>query len=481
MSDNNTDDRQELLERFIKEISSGTGSVFYDEDELIELYDYASDIGNDYVRFEVLMCGSRLYPSSVALGERKAFFFYMEDNEEAARAALAVLPDTSVLKQLLTLLVNHLPKDLAAKELDRILASVKEFEDEEVIRLVHTACILGAYTWLTDNYQAILSRCSYPQSFVFELMNEANVRGDYEVVAKLSEELTLLEPFNGEFWESLAEVHITHLNKFETGLSYLDYALAINPDSVPALLLKARALHELDKPVEEIMQVLAKAMELEPDNVTPVQYMALSLYAKGYKGEAVKVLEDYLEIHPGSIDAVESLLLMSDGKIKPGTLEPFFEDVSEDDEKLYKPKQLFLDMAKGFVTDREYGSALAILDFYDRKLGIKDESELLFELLYRNRKYDDIVTRWQTLPSQFRTHITDLIFILSCFRINRIALVKKHIHEMLERSGAPWKEETYAETMSRLGSLYMFTLITQTFEENGIFNIDECDPFNPLS
>ncbi len=171
MSDNNTDERQQLLERFIKEISSGVASVFYDEDELIELYDYASDIGNDYVRFEVLMCGSRLYPSSVALGERKAFFFYMEDNEEAAKSALAVLPDSSVLKQLLSLLVNHVPKNVAAQELDKILASVKEFEDEEVIRLVHTACILGAYSWLTDNYQAILSRCSYPLSFVFELMN----------------------------------------------------------------------------------------------------------------------------------------------------------------------------------------------------------------------------------------------------------------------------------------------------------------------
>ncbi len=481
MSDNNTDERQQLLERFIKEISSGVASVFYDEDELIELYDYASDIGNDYVRFEVLMCGSRLYPSSVALGERKAFFFYMEDNEEAAKSALAVLPDSSVLKQLLSLLVNHVPKNVAAQELDKILASVKEFEDEEVIRLVHTACILGAYSWLTDNYQAILSRCSYPQSFVFELMNEANARGDYEVVAKLSEELTLLEPFNGEFWESLAEVNITHLNKFDAGLSYLDYALAINPDSVPALLLKARALHELDKPVEEIMQVLAKAMELESDNVTPVQYMALSLYAKGYKGEAVKVLEDYLEVHPGSIDAVESLLLMSDGKIKPGTLEPFFEDVSEDDEKLYRPKQLFLDMAKGFVTDKEYGPALAILDFYDRKIGLQDESELLYELLYRKGKYDDVVTRWQSIPAQYRTHIIDLVFVLSCFRVNRVELVRKHISSILESWGTPWKEETYSETMSRLGSLYMFTLVTQIFEEDGVFDIDECDPFNPLS
>ena len=88
MKESSADERQKLLDQFLNDLSSGAGAVFYDEDDLIEMYDYASDLGNNYARFEILMCGARLYPSSVPLAERKAFYLYQEGYLEAAKSAL---------------------------------------------------------------------------------------------------------------------------------------------------------------------------------------------------------------------------------------------------------------------------------------------------------------------------------------------------------------------------------------------------------
>lgn len=73
MADDSEDDRKQLLDRFLAEIAQGSGNVFFDEDDLVEMYDYAADTNDDYARMELLLCASRLYPSSEALGERKAF------------------------------------------------------------------------------------------------------------------------------------------------------------------------------------------------------------------------------------------------------------------------------------------------------------------------------------------------------------------------------------------------------------------------
>ncbi|MDE6459738.1 MAG: hypothetical protein K2K52_02740 [Paramuribaculum sp.] len=472
MKESSADERQKLLDQFLNDLSSGAGAVFYDEDDLIEMYDYASDLGNNYARFEILMCGARLYPSSVPLAERKAFYLYQEGYLEAAKSALELLPEKSVLKKLLFLLLNPLPEELDRKTLNELLNSVKEFEDEEVIQLVQAASALGLYKWLIENYTTILAKCSYQQSFLFELLNEADRRGDFKQVIKLAEELTLLEPFNEEFWEKLAEVYITNHFELEKGLSYLDFALAIDPESVPALLLQARGLYELDRPIEEVMKILGKALELDPDNFATAQYMAICLYGKGYKTEAVDSLYDYLDSHPGNLDIVESILSMSDGRMKKDILAPLFNEGSE------AVLDSLLTVAKEFISACEYGSALTILEYYDKKIGLKEDSALLLELFYRAGRYTELIEKWTVLPLSYRTHISDLVFLLSCIRTNKLELVDKHIKAITERWGNQSIDETYSEISSRLGALYIFTLISQNRAEGINIDIDECDPFN---
>ena len=56
MSDNNDDRRNELCERFRQSLKNGgAGSEYFDEDELIEVFDYAGELNDEYLRFEAML------------------------------------------------------------------------------------------------------------------------------------------------------------------------------------------------------------------------------------------------------------------------------------------------------------------------------------------------------------------------------------------------------------------------------------------
>ena len=75
MSYNDDNPRDELYRRFLKSLKEPASERFFDEDELVEVFDYAGDIANDYARYEALFIGARLYPDSQALAERRALLY----------------------------------------------------------------------------------------------------------------------------------------------------------------------------------------------------------------------------------------------------------------------------------------------------------------------------------------------------------------------------------------------------------------------
>ena len=64
MSYNSNDgvSRDDLYRRFRESLSKPITERFFDEDELVDIFDYAGDIDDAYARVEVLCCGARLYP-----------------------------------------------------------------------------------------------------------------------------------------------------------------------------------------------------------------------------------------------------------------------------------------------------------------------------------------------------------------------------------------------------------------------------------
>lgn len=85
--------REELYQRFRESLRRPVSERFFDEDELVEVYDYAGDLNDDYVQMEVLFCGARLYPESQALSERRALLYLdtsIDDTDAPSPAAASI-------------------------------------------------------------------------------------------------------------------------------------------------------------------------------------------------------------------------------------------------------------------------------------------------------------------------------------------------------------------------------------------------------
>lgn len=413
--------RRELYERFLADLAKDRRMMFYDLDDLIELYDYANDSQDKYVAMEVLFCGERLYPESVELAERRALFYFGYDEQAAIRAVRA-LPDTSLIKLLLSLRLDHTWPQTAAVELENALAERTEFTDEEIIQFAETAEALGMYEWLLEHKQAICAHTDYPQTFIYELTQIAMER-DPETAIKLLEELTMMEPFAVDFWLTMAQIYVGYLGKPEKALSALEYALAIDPDNVRGLMLKAQCFNDLNYPIEQIEPVLRDVMRRSTDTRSASLALALLYSNDGRRAEALAVIDKLLEEFVEDPQMLDVYLTIAADDARIEMIERFlsseYEAYSDD----------FIAMAERHASEGRHAAAGALLLALDRKYGIEDDRDLLMEELYRAGKYAQAAAHLESLDSTpvFERELTSsltrrmeaFIYILCLLRLGR--------------------------------------------------------------
>ena len=383
------DERDQLLRRFMKVVGEPAGSDFFDEEELVELFDYTGDLGDDFLRIEVLLWGARLYPESVALSERRAALYYDLGNDSALQKVMKNVPDSSVLKRILSLRASGPDSAAAQAEMEAILHSVKDFKDEEIIRFVQTGCELGLYSWLKEHKAQIVARCSFPQSFLYELIPYAEENGDYDYIIQLLEELTDLEPFNSEFWEMLADYLDIHFSDAEKTLNAAEYALAIDPDSMKAAVLKASAMYQLKQPFKDIEQILRNAMTSHPDENSPVHLLA-DLYASEKRlDDAIDLLKEYVSAHPNDRVTLSYLISGTQGKLDEKYLRHFYELEKPDYDQLVEWSRSALQQFRPIV-------ALEILKLVSKDDFMTNDEphQLLITALYAAREYTQVRERF---------------------------------------------------------------------------------------
>ena len=76
-----SDQLETLYNKFRKELAENDLSIYYDEGDLADIFDYAGDVHDDYIRLEVLMLGNRLFPDSEIMLERRAIWLANMGNE----------------------------------------------------------------------------------------------------------------------------------------------------------------------------------------------------------------------------------------------------------------------------------------------------------------------------------------------------------------------------------------------------------------
>jgi len=234
---------EELTRRFRADLARPVGERFYSEDDLIDIFDYAGDIADDYLRMEALLLGARLYPDSVELTERRAIFYLYLDRR-AFKAYLEDNPavDTPLWQILRLNLLN--PGDPAV---ERVLQSFVDhagrLTDEEVIQLVQLAGSVGASDWVLGHLDDLRAHVDYLPTLLYEAAVQAEDRGLYDRAAELVAELTDLEPYNPDYWTMHASISVMR-KRLDEAAADIDYALAIDPDNLEAMRAKLGVVAE---------------------------------------------------------------------------------------------------------------------------------------------------------------------------------------------------------------------------------------------
>lgn len=317
--DNENNDTKQLYIRFRQSLNSGE-TPYFDESELVAIYDFASDNDDTYAQMEVLFAGARLYPESVPLKDRRALLYNTaNDSDWIARAYLEDSKlDTPISEIIRMQFDTDLDEAGAISRLTDFLNRHEELSDEETIRFVQLAVDLGQYKWLLENMDTLRAKTAYLPSLLYEVLNEANEAGDYETMIKLATELTELEPFALAYWVYLFRGHARAYAAFNNeehkaeAKSAFDYAkaLAYDDDSEISELCET-VFSYTPFLIDDAIELLTVLIDKHPENFHNYEMLTGFYLQSRRSSEAIRLIKKYLDRNPGNFLALKRLLSIS--------------------------------------------------------------------------------------------------------------------------------------------------------------------------
>ena len=392
--DNRPDERFELYDRFVADLKGGRRSdMFYDESDLVEIYDYASDNEDEYVKLEALLCGARLYPDSQALEVRRAYYYYHNSDTDAAvkmfeRVNACGDPNTALWE----IMGLKLAKELASEEVKSAIETVimpmqRKFDDEDVIQFVAMIDEKGLLEWASSRRAAIAEKCEYPATFYYELGMLYDSASDNTTAASLFEEATMIEPFNTMFWECLART-CYNCNDWERALNAADYALAIDDTLSKVSFIRLASMARLGQELPNVttrLEDLFHRLKDSPEEQSEVAGALMYCYETLGKRSDSETLA--LKMHmsrPEERIWVDYLLIFAGSKFDPVILDRYYKAIGGNCETDW------LNWAIYCVNVNRLENAVVILEALRRHDELHDGFTLLYETMYRLGEYDRI-------------------------------------------------------------------------------------------
>jgi len=467
------DERRELYEKFKSELAGSPREIFYDEKDLVEIFDQASDMDDDYVRMEVLLHGFRLYPDSEDLKVRRAYFYSACGIDEGADEMNRGAHADGIMWDILGLRLADPSREEVEAKLDIFVDRTEAFDDEAIIQTVDCASALRAYDWLKRNRHKLQSKCSYLPTLFYELHVVASLNGDHQFAIQMLEELTDIEPFNGEYWCMLAEEHLK-VDQSDEAVSAADYALAINADDLRAMAVKARALINADRDHDTSVDLLERVVRELPDEGFLVQSLAVAYTNAGRQKDAERLLVDYSEKFPTDAATIDYLLLLRYADISH-LLDRYYQKMSETEEVSH-----WHEWARRHIAEGRYPEAAVILESYYRNAGLGEDLSLYFETLYQAKFYAAVVALYEYNAQDELPHaITPemgVSVVLSYMHLGREQDALKTARSLIAslRGGGA----SITRTLTTLGFVALLSTVINALESGEHVDVDAIDPFD---
>lgn len=374
---------RDLYERFRKGVCENNNSEFYDEDELLDIYDFAQDEADEMVQLYVLLTGARLFPDSDFLDERKAFFLSSVSDEAARDMMGRKGRKDSALWGVLKLSLDTYPDGNPEEGLADLLSTDHTFSCEAVIRLIDTLHDLNRDDLIAENLHIIKEKAENPTLLYYEAA-EALYRNDKyaQKALELADELTQLEPFNPENWVLLAKIEFALQHASEC-VSAAEYAMALDPANPRARLVKGFGQVLDDGSLQNGIDELKSLLKDDPDNALAVKALAEAYSRNGKKKAALEVYSAFMTRNGGDAYVIMDIL-----KLHPEDAFPYLETfaaTSGDQERKW------LEIAAQLANDNEVAEAARMLTFYNDRFKLREGMEYFLQLLYRLRLYKQYV------------------------------------------------------------------------------------------
>jgi tetratricopeptide (TPR) repeat protein len=487
--DDYREQHQQLLDRFSAALKKGGAGEWFDEDELLIIFDYAGDIGNDYLRTEALLWGARYFPESKALLERRCVYYADVLDDNAVTSFTSDIHDKGTL---ITDLLKYRAADIPIEEARMVLDGVmnedgKNLEDEEVIQLVNFAFKTENSDWLYSNFDRLRAKTIFLPSLLFETAALSFENNDYEQTIPLLEELVGESPYSVEYWDMLAKSYFAAGREAEA-CDAIEMELAIDPEYLPALQIKAHKL-AIDGKIAEI----EKIAEMYPDD-QEIAEARLNGMLVAYSDMPDKVQEiiDYMslsaELFPQSDVFIDRLLSLAPEKAQH-SLESIWDNMyactGEDAARFWG------EWADSLASEHKYSGALAVIEFFFDKPRNEnvytDRMRITQALLYfASQKWDKCYNtisnhRSETMQSNYMIHIAEVMSLIKLHCVDVARALALHtinneknftLDERLDWSGVGQL------TLVGLG-IFMTDVIAVT-EPSVIdsFNADKYDPLH---
>lgn len=372
---------RELYQRFLAGVKDSDNSEFYEEDELLDIYDYAQDEGDEMVQLYVLLAGARLYPDSDFLDERKAFFLSAINSDAARNMFERRGREDSALWRVLKLSLDTYPDGNPEEGLTDLLAADLRFSCEAVIRLIDMLHDLNRDDLIAGNLHILREKADTPALLYYEAAEALYHNEQYAITARnLADELTQQEPFNPDNWILLAKIELALQHSAEC-VAAADYALAIDPANQRALLVKGVGLIAADETTDEGVSILRGVLAQSPENSFAAKAIAEAYSRQGKNGAALEVYSSFMEHNPGEPYVILDIL-----KLHPSDPDRYLQmyALAEGDNE-----RKWLEVAAQLVNDGEVEAAVTMLEFYHKTFILKEGMEYYLQVLYRAHRYQD--------------------------------------------------------------------------------------------
>ena len=379
MDDENDDRRRELCERFRKSLAKPVNERFFDEDELVDLFDFAGDMADDYLKMEVLLCGARLYPDSEMLKERRAIFYSFISDDATAKYLEDNARETAPIWEIMRLRSRAPHGKDAERALAYLLGGIDRFDDEELIQFIELASQLGAYEWLLASEKEIRRKSDYAPMFLYEMAVVSELNHNYERAVAYLEQLTEAEPMNAYYWYMLAQDY-EFADRRERAMEALEYSLAVDPEGKEALQMRARMLAADESTQPQALEIIRHLSEKYPEDTDLQRVAAFFNYVAGNVATSQEIIRHCLDRFPGDRGVLSDAVATGVGDVA-SMLDRFFATTDENDEDTW------LDWAEDLRDEGYYDEAIHVLEAYERNspLPLQDKSVYLDVLFYRQR------------------------------------------------------------------------------------------------